>query len=102
MVKTQSDRAENIDAFVEKFQKELVEKVMAGFDWSVEKVMAGFNWSPVKNSNCLLKEKPSCSKSSAVGHRNAESKKCTKSGSLSFHFSYDYCSFCALVDSRGF
>ena len=73
MVKTWSDRAKNLDAAVEKFQKELVEKVMAGFDRSVEKVMAGFDQSPVKNSNALSKEKPSFSKSSVASHRNVES-----------------------------
>ena len=75
MVKTQSDRTESINANVEKFQKELVERVMARFDWSIEKVMARFNRSPVKNSNAPLKEKPSSSKSSIAGHRNAKSKK---------------------------
>ena len=43
MVNTWSDRAKNIDVDVEKFQKELVEKVMVGFDRSVEKVMARFD-----------------------------------------------------------
>ena len=48
MVNTRSDRAKNIDADVDKFQKEFVDKVMAGFDQSVEKVMKGFNRFLVK------------------------------------------------------
>ena len=48
MVNTQSNRAKNIDAKVENFQKELVHKVMAGFNRSVEKVMKRYNQSTRK------------------------------------------------------
>ena len=75
MVKTRSDQTKSIDADVEKFQKELVERVMAGLDRSVEKVMVRFNQSPVTYLNAPSKEKPSSSKSSIAGHWNAESEK---------------------------
>ena len=48
MVNTQSNRAKNIDAKVENFQKELVHKVMARFNRSVKKVMKRYTRSTRK------------------------------------------------------